>query len=85
MPRLIIPRNQQVKAGELFTIIVNDIPIRLEATHDIRTASYDVCTWTHEFDPIFHGFYGMNVPICLLLTSFAHSEVNDKVFEFIIK
>lgn len=82
MPKLVIPANQSVKKGELFLILLNDIPIRLEATEDTYSASYDTSTWTDEFNPLFHGFRGMNMPICLLIASFIN---NIKVAEYITK
>lgn len=81
MPRLIIPANQQVKKGELFVILLNDVRIRLEATDDVFSASYDIKTWTDEFVPLVHGFRGMNEPICFLIASFIH---NPKVAEYIL-
>lgn len=73
MPTLVIPANQSIKKGEKFLVVINGVNVWLEATDDTSSASYDTKTWCNDFKPYFHGFTGMNMPICMLILSFSYN------------
>jgi len=64
---LVIPKNQCVKEGELFEILLYGLSVFLKASEMTMSASYDTTCRPIEFDPNFHGFKGMNEALCTLI------------------
>lgn len=71
-----IPANQTVLKGGLFEIVLDGLCIYLKATSDTRSASYDTTCHVHDFDPYYHGFNGMNMPMCILIASIDRNNLH---------